>query len=82
MLAVGELEMFVGMVLLNLYENEAEGLGLGPHRHSGAIVATAPPWERAGPLQMAQCQNQNQACLPPSQTPAYIMQGGTSSLIL
>jgi hypothetical protein len=39
MSAVGELGMFVGTVLLNLYENELEGLGSGPHRRGGAIVA-------------------------------------------
>jgi hypothetical protein len=52
---VGELGTFVGMILLNLYEIEVEGLGPGPHWHGGAVVATAPPWARAGPLQMAQC---------------------------
>jgi hypothetical protein len=49
--AVRELGMFVGAVLLNLYENEVECLGPGPRRRGGAIVATAPPWARAGPLQ-------------------------------
>jgi hypothetical protein len=42
--------MFVGTVLLNLYENEVEGLGPGPRRRGGAVVATVPPWARAGPL--------------------------------
>jgi hypothetical protein len=49
--AVRELGMFIRTVLLNLYENEVKGLGLELCRHSGAIVATAPPWARAGPLQ-------------------------------
>jgi hypothetical protein len=56
---VGELETFVGTVLLNLYENEVEGIGPGPRRRGGAVMATAPPWARAEPLQMGQCQNQN-----------------------
>jgi hypothetical protein len=42
--------MFVGTVLLNLYENEVEGLGPGPRQHGGAVVATAPPWARTVPL--------------------------------
>jgi hypothetical protein len=49
---------FVGTVL-NLYENEVEDLGPGPRRRGGAVVATASMWARAGPLQMAQCRNQN-----------------------
>jgi hypothetical protein len=57
--AVGELRTFAGTILLNLYENEVEGLGPGSHRRGGAVVATAPSWARARPLQMAQCQNQN-----------------------
>jgi hypothetical protein len=74
--------MFIGTILLSFYKNEVGGLGPGPHWRGGAVMATVPPWARAGSLQMAQCRNQNQACLPPSRTPAYILQGGTSSLIL
>jgi hypothetical protein len=59
MSAVGELGTFVGTILLNLYENEVEGLGPGPRRRGGAVMTTTPSWARAGPLQMAQCQNQN-----------------------
>jgi hypothetical protein len=47
--AVGELGMFVGTVLLNLYENEVERLGSGPRRRGGAVVATASLWARADP---------------------------------
>jgi hypothetical protein len=47
----GELGMFVGTFLLNLYENEMDGLGPGPRRRGGAVVATVPPWARAEPLQ-------------------------------
>jgi hypothetical protein len=43
--------MFVGTVLLNLYENKVERLGPGPRRRGGAVVATALPWARARPLQ-------------------------------
>jgi hypothetical protein len=73
--------MFVGTILLNLYENEVEGLGPRP-RHSGAVVATMPPWARAGPLTNGTMPKPKQACLPPSGARAYILQGGTSSLIL
>jgi hypothetical protein len=82
MSAVRELGMFVGTVLLYLYENELEGLGSGPHRRGGAIVATAPPWARARPLTNGTMPKPKQACPPPSGTPAYILQGVTSSLIL
>jgi hypothetical protein len=37
--AVRELGVFVRTFLLNLYLKEMEGLGLGPHRRGGAIVA-------------------------------------------
>jgi hypothetical protein len=56
---VEELRTFVGIVHLNLYENVVKGLGPGPHQHGGAVVATAPLWATTGPLQMAQCRNQN-----------------------
>jgi hypothetical protein len=78
MSAVGELGMFVGTILLNLYENEVEGLGPGPRRCGGAVVATAPgrtpyKWHNA----------ETKTSMPSSSgTPAYILQGGTSSLIL
>jgi pentatricopeptide repeat protein len=36
--AVGELRVFIRMFLLNLYENEVEALGPGPHQHDGAVV--------------------------------------------
>jgi hypothetical protein len=48
---VEELGMFIEMVLLNLYENNVEGLGPEPHRRGVANVATASPWARTGPLQ-------------------------------
>jgi hypothetical protein len=41
--------MFVGTVL-NLYENEVEGLVLRPRWRGGVVVAIAPPWARAGLL--------------------------------
>jgi hypothetical protein len=53
--------MFVRTVLLNLYENEVEGLGPGPRRRGGAVVATAPRGQGLDPLQMAQCRNPKQA---------------------
>jgi hypothetical protein len=65
MSAVGELGMFVGTILLNLYENEVEGLGPGPRRRGGAVVATAPPWTRAEPLTNGTMLKPKQACLPP-----------------
>jgi hypothetical protein len=74
--------MFVGTILLNLYENEVEDLGSGPRRHGGAVVATASPWARSGPLTNGTMPKPKQACLPPSEAPAYMLQGGTSSLIL
>jgi hypothetical protein len=37
--AVGELGVFVRMLLLNLYLNEVERLGPGPCRRGGAVVA-------------------------------------------
>jgi hypothetical protein len=36
---VGESTVFVGTFLLNLYLNEVGGLGPGPHRRGGAVVA-------------------------------------------
>jgi hypothetical protein len=74
--------MFMGTILLNLYENEVEGLGLGPRRRGGAVVATVPPWARAGPLTNGTMPKPKQGCLPPSGAPAYTLQGGTSSLSL
>jgi hypothetical protein len=65
--------MFVGTVLLNLYENEVEGLGPGPRRRGGAVMATPYKWHNV--------KTQNKP-LPPNRTPVYILPGGTSSLIL
>jgi hypothetical protein len=79
---VGDLGMFVGKILPNLYENEVEGVEPGPHHHGGAVVATTLPWARAGPLTNGIMPKPKQACLPPSGAPTYILQGGTSSLIL
>jgi hypothetical protein len=68
--AVGDLRMFVGTVLFNLYENEVEGLGPGPHRRSGAVVATTPLWARARPLQWHNAETK--LSLPSSQPDSYL----------
>jgi hypothetical protein len=54
--------MFVGMFLLNLYLNEVEGLGPGPRRHGGAVVA---------PRHRGQGPDPNNGGMPNQTKPAY-----------